>query len=78
VLDIYQPIALFKGLSIEMIVARNLPKRIFTDPVRLSQVLKNLLFNAVKYTTEGRVTVIVEYEYNHRSIPYDDVYLEPV
>jgi hypothetical protein len=36
VLDIYRPMALFKGLSVEMIIARNLPKRIFTDVIRLS------------------------------------------
>jgi PAS domain S-box-containing protein len=31
--------------------------RIQTDPVKLSLVMKNLLSNAMKFTTEGRVTV---------------------
>jgi len=36
-----------------------LPQRVFTDQVRLHQILRNLLSNAIKFTDQGQVQVMV-------------------
>lgn len=40
-------------------VDKNLPSRLYGDPVRLKQCMLNILTNAVKYTHEGSVTMKV-------------------
>jgi len=49
-----------KGLELETRIDERLPSRLFGDDVRLSQVIMNLLTNAVKYTKEGTVTLCVK------------------
>jgi signal transduction histidine kinase len=48
-----------KGLVGAMVMAPDLPARMVVDPVRLRQVLSNLLGNAIKYTDQGRVEMHV-------------------
>jgi signal transduction histidine kinase len=49
-----------KGLSFEFHLDENtVPERISSDPVRLRQVLQNLLSNALKFTREGFIRVNV-------------------
>ncbi|WP_457104189.1 ATP-binding protein [Methylobacterium sp. P5_C11] len=54
--------ALRSSLAIEARIDPALPAFVVGDPGRLRQVLLNLLNNAVKFTPEGSVTVIVERE----------------
>ena len=50
-----------KGLDFQVELSRRLPAAISTDPVRLEQVLTNLLANAVKFTESGSVSLEVAY-----------------
>lgn len=47
-------------LSFEVSFARDLPAFIFTDEMRLLQVLKNLLANSFKFTEKGTVSLRVD------------------
>ncbi len=51
-----------KGLTLRCELAPDLPPAVSLDPGRLRQVLVNLLGNAVKFTTEGTVTLAVGHE----------------
>jgi CheY-like chemotaxis protein len=48
-----------KGLALRVEVADEVPPAIVGDPVRLQQVLVNLVSNALKFTRQGGVTVRV-------------------
>ena len=50
-----------KGLEILLDIPQNLPRYIKTDPIRLTQILANLLGNAVKFTKKGEIELKVEY-----------------
>ena len=49
-----------KGLSLLVEISENIPKFILSDEVRLRQILINLINNAVKFTDEGYVKLVVE------------------
>src|SRR5690348_11914893 len=61
----FDQIAKDKGL--EFIIRRHedVPENLLTDPTRLQQILKNLLSNAFKFTTEGRVTLDISLMRDH-------------
>jgi signal transduction histidine kinase len=59
VLSVVQVRAEKKGLALEVDYAFPLPETIHTDPVRLRQVLTNLIGNAVKFTERGAVRITV-------------------
>ncbi|MDO5382551.1 MAG: ATP-binding protein [Eubacteriales bacterium] len=51
-----------KSLEFELKVGENVPTRLFGDEIRISQILINLLTNAIKYTDKGKVSFLVERE----------------
>ncbi|MGA3146500.1 MAG: ATP-binding protein [Acidimicrobiales bacterium] len=53
----FEHVAHGKGLTYSVIRSSDCPHDILTDPQRLSQILKNLLANAFKFTEQGGVFV---------------------
>jgi signal transduction histidine kinase/HAMP domain-containing protein/ActR/RegA family two-component response regulator len=53
----FRPTAERQATAFSVKLADDLPLTMVTDPARLRQVLKNLLFNAFKFTEEGEVTL---------------------
>jgi CheY-like chemotaxis protein/CHASE3 domain sensor protein len=52
-----EPVARQKGLGFSWEIAPGAPAQIEGDPLRLGQILKNLLSNALKFTDQGEVTL---------------------
>jgi PAS domain S-box-containing protein len=48
-----------KGLELVFDVAPDLPQALVGDPLRLGQILTNLINNAVKFTERGQISVVV-------------------
>ena len=49
-----------KGLEIIFDVDLNVPRHVIGDSLRLSQVLTNLISNAIKFTNEGHILIKIE------------------
>lgn len=58
----FQASARQKGLAFELHIAENTPERVEGDPMRLGQILTNLVGNAIKFTAKGKVRVEVSSE----------------
>ncbi|HJN76597.1 MAG TPA: response regulator [Myxococcota bacterium] len=62
VVDLCQPNADKKDLGLRAWIDPGVPRRAFADPIRLRQILMNLVSNAVKFTPEGYVELRVRAE----------------
>ncbi|MFI6727563.1 HAMP domain-containing protein [Streptomyces sp. R-74717] len=56
----FQPLSLDRGLSFDIKVGEDVPLELFSDEQRLQQILRNLLSNAMKFTSSGGVQLLVE------------------
>ncbi|MCC6391031.1 MAG: response regulator, partial [Bryobacterales bacterium] len=55
----HRPRATHKGITVSVDVVHDVPRRITADPLRIRQILSNLLSNAMKFTERGSVRVRV-------------------
>ena len=56
---VFEPLAQQKKLAFHVLVADDLATHMVTDRQRLEQILKNLLSNALKFTSAGQITLSV-------------------
>lgn len=50
-----------KGLKPEFLVSKSVPRFLYLDPQRLTQILLNLISNSAKFTSSGSVSLTVDY-----------------
>lgn len=51
-----------RPLDFKISIKRDMPTQLYGDEVRVQQVILNLLTNAVKYSNQGHIELIVDYE----------------
>ena len=61
-----------KGLAFRLVVP-DLPLTVTADPVRIAQVLRNLVDNAVRYTLKGEIEVLVSRHTGESGIQANDL-----
>lgn len=57
VLDVTSPIAMGKGLEMKLLFDQDMPEYVIGDPGKVRQVVLNLISNAIKFTSNGGVTL---------------------
>ncbi len=60
VVRLMEPLINEKGLNVRLNIDRQLPETLIGDPLRIRQILLNLLGNAIKFTRRGQVAVDVK------------------
>lgn len=58
--ELFRPMATSSGLFLCVEMESEVPKYVVGDPTKISQVLSNLISNAVKFTVDGGVTIKVD------------------
>jgi signal transduction histidine kinase/DNA-binding response OmpR family regulator/HAMP domain-containing protein len=63
-----------KGLDLQVNISSRMPETIQLDIIRLEQVIKNLISNAIKFTNEGVITVDFAPAGEHHTISRSDIH----
>ncbi|PHM75089.1 multi-sensor hybrid histidine kinase [Xenorhabdus kozodoii] len=72
VISNYLPLVTKKGLGLYCYIEPDVPDIIRNDPVRLQQILSNLLNNAIKFTASGCVVIEVSARHSYLYISIKD------
>lgn len=59
--NLFSHAATDKGLTLNIDVARNVPRHLLGDALRIQQILSNLLSNAIKFTEHGTVVLAIHH-----------------
>ena len=59
--DIIRSLAQEKSLRFSVSIEESVPEHVVLDPLRVGQILTNLLENAVKYTDKGIISLVVDF-----------------
>lgn len=70
VIDTVKLKAYEKKLALLIDLAKPLPDMIYVDALRLKQILINLLTNAIKFTSQGSVTLKIDYEEQEQQLNF--------
>ena len=68
----FEPLTAAKGLALQCHVAPELNGRYISDPLRLRQIVNNLLANAVKFTQKGEISLTASYDSSKLTIAIAD------
>jgi signal transduction histidine kinase/CheY-like chemotaxis protein len=60
IINTYDSLAKEKGLSLHLMIAEDIDNSYELDEIKLTQILNNLIGNAIKFTDKGSVHLIVE------------------
>jgi signal transduction histidine kinase/ActR/RegA family two-component response regulator len=61
-INLFGPSITSKGLTLDIKLDSELPEAIHADSLRIGQVLSNFLSNALKFTSKGRIEVVIKPE----------------
>lgn len=65
--ELLQPMVKGKNVTLTYKVKGSMPEFVVGDPVRLKQILFNLLGNAIKFTDEGKIEISAEFKKEQRN-----------
>ena len=71
--SLFNPIAKDKQIEFKVLVNADCPQSMYTDKMRLDQVVKNLLSNAFKFSAKGKVDLTISYNLKQDMISFSVV-----
>ena len=71
--SLFSPIAKDKEIEFVVSISANCPESIYTDKMRLDQVVKNLLSNAFKFSPKGKVNLTISLNQEEKTISFSVV-----